>query len=248
MKNTVALLLAALVASSCAKQASVNLDYSRTNYGYLNSGGHTSGSLLLWDRRKKTVMALENVACMRRTALDPNPVDIETGYEFALDGGGKLTPTELALVRAAVRTRTSLVAGDARRFQCNSIVTSLTKHINSDPTVLSDWFFRDAIENQDLFYVFVMDVTVGDSVEMKVDNEISASAGFPVKVGAASIDVKIDRSTLHKLSGNDVVLMFNVRMLRPAYVKNAEGGQNASFELVRDVDVDALREALRNGR
>jgi hypothetical protein len=114
--------------------------------------------------------------------------------------------------------------------------------------VLSGWFFRDAIENQDLFYVFVMDVTVGDSVEMKVDNEISANAGFPVKVGAASVDVKIDRSALHKLSGNDVVLMFNVRMLRPAYVKNAEGGQNASFELVRDVDVDALREALRNGR
>lgn len=248
MKNIVALLLVAFAVTSCAKQVFVRLDYARTNFGYLNSGGYTSGTLLLWDRRKKTVTALENIACVRRATVDPNPVDIETGYEFTLDGGGKLTPAELALVRAAVQTRTSLTAGDVRRFQCNAIVTSLTDHINSDPSVLSDWFFRDAVGNPDLFYVFVMDVTVGDSVEMKIDNQLSANAGFPVKLGASSVDVKIDSNSLHKVSGNDVVLMFNVRMLRPVYVRNDAGGQNASFELVRDVDVDALRDALRSGR
>lgn len=248
MKNAMALLVVAFVLSSCAKQVSVDLNYASTNLGYLNSGGYTSGSLLLWDRRKSTVAALENVACLRRIATNPNPTRIETSYDFSLKGGGELTPAELAFVRASIERRTSLVAEDVRRFQCSSIVTSLTNHINSDPTVLSDWYFQDVLTNPDLLYVFVTDVAIGDSIEVKVDNRSGATAGLPLKLGASKINVEIDRSSLQKLSGDDVVLMFNARFLRPTYVTNEEGGKNASFELVRDVDVSALPAALRNGR
>lgn len=249
MKRLFALLVMALVVSACGTKTPVfvNLDYAKTSYGYLNNGGYTSGSLILWDRAKMTVTTLESVACVRRDDLTPNPVDIETGYDFALDTSAQLTAAEIAMVKGAISTRTSLVAADVRRLQCRQLITSLTNHINSDPSVLSEWLFEDAVSNPDLFYLFVTDVTMGDSVEMKVDNNVSATAGFPVKLAKSTVDVKIDSSALRKINGNDVVLMFNVRVLRAIYITNADGGKNASFKPVSSVDLATLQQALRKG-
>ena len=234
---------------ACARNTPVyvDLDYAKTTYGYLNNGGYVSGSLILWNRAKGTVLTLEPVACERNADLTPNPISVESGYDFTLDTSAQLTQAEVAMVKAAVNRRTSLVAADIRRLQCGKLVTSLTNHINADPSVLGEWSFDEAVKDPDLLYLFVTDVAVGDKVEMKVDNGVSASAGFPVKLARTTVEVKIDSSALRKIDGNDVVLMFNVRVLRAIYVTNAEGGKNASFKLVNDVDLATLQAALRKG-
>lgn len=249
MKKLIALVSLGLLLTSCGKTGIVNvdIDYAKTTYGFVNNGGFTSGTLLLWDRKKSTITVLENVECTRRAKGDPSPIDIETSYDFGLNAGLKLTAAQQSIIESSVKSRTSLVANDVRRYQCSSIVTSLTKFINSDPSVLSDWFFADAAKNPDLLYLFVSDVTIGDSIELQVDNQAKVSAGFPVDIGTKTVQVEIDGKGLGKIKGDDVVLMFNVRVLRATYVKNDEGGQNASFDLVNGADLGKLRKSLRNG-
>lgn len=248
MKKLFVLLILAFTVSSCgSKSVFVNLDYAKTTYGYLNNGGYVSGTLILWNKAKMTVTLLETVACVRTGDPTPNPVDIETSYDFALDTTAQLTAAEVAMVKAAVSARTSLVATAVRRFQCRQLITSLANRINSDPSVLSEWFFEDAVSNPDMFYLFVSDVTMGDKVEMKVDNGVNVSTGFPVKLAKSTVNVKIDRSTLSRISGKDGILMFNVRVMRAIYVTNADGGKNASFKPVSDIDLATLQAALRKG-
>jgi hypothetical protein len=110
-----------------------------------------------------------------------------------------------------------------------------------------DWSFADAVKNPNLYYLFVSDVTVGDNIELHVEKQKKVNAGIPVKLGTRTVELEIDDSSIGKISGNDVVLMFNVRVLRPTYITNSEGGKNASFDILGAPDLSTLRDALRRG-
>lgn len=248
VRNLVTLLSLGLALGSCGSGiVNVDLDYARTTYGYVNNGGFSSGTLLLWDKRKATITTLDKVDCIRRDSVTPTPIDIETSYEGTISTSLKLTPTDESIIEGALKSKSSLVANDVRRFQCQSLVGSLSKYINAEPSVLSDWSFADAVKNPNLYYLFVSDVTVGDSIELHVEKQKNVSAGIPVKLGTRNVKLEIDQSSIGKIRGNDVVLMFNVRVLRPTYVKNDEGGLNASFNLLTDQDLGGLRSALLKG-
>jgi hypothetical protein len=245
VRNLIALLLSGLALGSCNETVHVGLDYAKTTYGYVNNGGFSSGTLLLWDKGKSTITTLGKVDCIRGQS-DPS-IDIETSYDGTINTSLKLTPMEESIIEGTLKSKSSLVAKDARRFQCTSLVGSLAKYINADPSVLSDWSFADAVKNPDLYYLFVSDVTVGDSIELHVEKEKKVDVGIPVKLGARTVELEIDDSSIGKISGNDVVLMFNVRVLRPTYIKNDEGGRNASFDVLSGQDLGSLRDALRRG-
>jgi hypothetical protein len=235
-----------MMLSACNSQTvKIDVDFAKTNYGFLNSGGYRPGSLLLWNIKESTLSYKGQVECSPPGGDPGSPSDIETQYEFSLEANLDLTPAQIAAIESAVKTRSSLVAKDSRRFQCKSILTSLSNSVIADPTVLEDWSFREAARDPNLYYLVVTDVTIGDSVELTVDNQVMAKAGFPLKIGSSTFNASIAGNGLGKISGNDVLLMFNVRAFRPTFIDNGAGGQNAAFEPKSGLDLRKLKTLLR---
>lgn len=241
MKHSLVLLSIITMLAGCQSQSILaNIDFAKTNYGHLNSGGYQAGTLLLWNAKDGTVSVVGTPGCPYPDAEQANPIDIETRYEFGLEASVELPAVAKGQLENEVRSRTSLLARGAKRFFCTKIFSTLSGAIEKDPSVIDEWSFREAVENPEMYYLFINDVTVGDSVELKIDSEIQASAGFKVRIGSMTFDVKLTGNGLERIHGEEVVLMFNVRVLRPYFIDNGKGGKNPAFKIANGIDLSSL--------
>lgn len=248
VRSLAKIIMLCFILSSCneaARPLTVNVDFAKTNYGYLNSGGYEAGSFFRWNKKQSTLTFLGNIDGFDVENAEEVGVDIDTTYEHGVELDAQFSSIEKASIEGAIKANVTLTIIDAKRHVVSGTITKISKYLSSHTELFDEWNFREVASDPEQYYLVVRDVTVGDQVELKIANESKAGGDFPIKVGGASINVRIAGSGLGKLKGENAVMMFNFLVYRAVFKPNGEGGQNPSFEVIKDLNLEGLPSLLR---
>ncbi|GAA6182349.1 MULTISPECIES: hypothetical protein [unclassified Shimia] len=231
----------------------VNLDYAKTNYGYINSGDFSAGSLFLWDKGDAPGDGrLIHLSDIPGFDAPTNPrdktvqiADYSSGAAF---GGGVEKAGLKAKADAMIAARSVFEISYPNSVVYDNTITRVTSYLGDDIRngggLLDEWGFRAAAKDPDQSYVLVRKVTYGDGIKLLVDGETSASGGFSVIIKGADVNVKLQGKGLNAIQGTDTEVAFDVYVLRPTW-KDTGSGQNPSFEVDHFAEVGDLPDLFR---
>ncbi|WP_270729303.1 hypothetical protein [Shimia sp. Alg240-R146] len=228
----------------------VNLDYAKTNYGYINSGDFKAGSFFLWDKGEHRMVHLSDVPGFE---APPNPrdktvqvADYTSGASFGVGGQ-----------KAAIKAKADAMMSARSAFEIsypNSVVfdntiTRVTRYLGNDIRdgggLLDEWGFRTAVNDPEQFYVLVRKVTYGDGIRLLVDGETEVNGGFSVIIKGADVNVRVQGKGLNAIQGTDTEVAFDVYVMRPFW-KQTGAAQTPSFAVDHFVKIDGLPDLFRS--
>lgn len=228
----------------------VNLDYAKTNYGYINSGDFKAGSFFLWDQGEARMVHLSDIPGF---TPPPNPRDktVQVAqYSSGAQIGGEAQ-------KAAIKVRADALIAKHSAFEIaypNSVtydntVTRITSYLGEDirsgGSLMQEWGFADAVNAPDQYYVLVRKVTYGDGIKLLVDGEAEVGGGFNVIIKGADVNVRLQGKGLNAISGTDTEIAIDVYVFRPEW-KTVDGGQNPNFKVQHFVKADDLPALFRS--
>ncbi|MFB9948092.1 hypothetical protein ACFFP0_04490 [Rhizobium puerariae] len=228
------------------KVVNIRTDFAKTNYGYVNSGGYRAGSLFSWDKAASRLVFRDNVPGFETDISSIPPTDSRITYQSGMTADASISLAVKARIDTVLKSDATIAIKDARRLTVSGVITRITNYMKTNGDLFEEWNFRESASNSDRYFLIVRDVTYGDSLDVEVNNEKSAGAGFPIKIGDASFQVKFTGKGLGNLSGNDIPITMNVYVLKAKFIENAEGGQNPTFGVVNDIDLKDLPELFRS--
>ncbi len=242
----------ALICSSCT--ANMELHQAATKKGLINTNGSSLGQFLKWDSDQKTLTRLNTLGTpssnlITDTSGRDERVTFENSAKFT--GGVKLTPQEVLDLQAEVSSKSSLEAKGLKKHAYKKIVEAITSEMNTDKSFVDSMEIDEAIQsNGSILYVLIDELTIGKSLETKVQgvSAISASGSSQkFKATSAGVDFRISDSASLNITGtdgSDARLFYRFSVFRPAI---ADG--NYKFATVSDKKTLAeIREALQEGR
>ena len=249
--KTLIALGAALFCAACfgsAQTVPVNLDFSRTNYGFINSGGYTAGSLFEWDQAGNQLTFLGNVPGFD-TPENPDNQNIIAQYQAGVALGGEFEQFASVSADAAIRRRSAFEIENGHRVPFNNVYSRLTGFLGDDAraggSIMQEWGMIDAIGNPDTKYVIVLDVTYGDKINLLIEGEAKVGGGFSVPLqGDKNLEIKIEGRGLEGIKGDNVAVTFLVYVLEPYWLQR-DGEQTFAVRRVRNLDVTGLPGLLR---
>jgi hypothetical protein len=249
--KTLMALGAALFCAACfgsAQTVPVNLDFSRTNYGYINSGGYTAGSLFEWDRAGNKLTFLGNVPGFD-TPDNPDNKNILAEYQGGVELGGEFEQFASVSADAAIRRRSAFEIENGNRVPFNNVYSRLTGFLADDAraggSVMQEWGMTEAIDDPDTLYVIIRDVTYGDKINLLVEGEAKVGGAFSVPLqGDKSFEIKIEGRGLEEIKGDNVAVSFFVYVLEPYWLQG-EDAQTFAVRRVKRLDVSGLPALLR---
>ena len=227
-----------------AKTIGVDLNFTKTNFGFVNSGAYRAGSMFLWDREANTLSYLGDVPGFEQPAIEEAP-DRALTYSAGLKLDANLTALQKLAVEGEIKRRSRLIVDDAHRVPYSNVYTKITSYleadIDNDGSLLDEWSFKEVVESHNLKYVIIRDVTYGSRLKVSIDQEVQQGASFPVKVGNATYNIKVSGRAAETISGANSAITFNVYVLN-AYYKD---GTNPAVELQRGLDLSDLPDLFR---
>lgn len=247
------LLTALLFLTACLRDGDVvpvNLDYAKTNYGYINSGDFKAGSFFLWDKGEKRMVHLSDIPGFD---APPNPrdktiqvADYSSGADF---GGGFQKAGLKAKADAMIASRSAFEISYPNSVVFDNTITRVTSYLGQDIRngggLLDEWGFRAAVNDPDQYYVLVRKVTYGDGIRILVDGEAEVNGGFSVIIKGADVNVRLQGKGLNAIQGTDTEVAFDVYVLKPVW-SDTGGGQNPSFGVDHFVEVKDLPDLFRS--
>lgn len=238
----------ALICSSCT--ANMELRQAATKKGIINTSGASLGQFLKWDADEKTLTKLNTLETPSSNLIKDisgrdELVKFENSAKFA--GGVTLTPQEVLRLEAEVSSKSSLDAKGLKKLAYKKIVKAITDEMNTDQNFIDSMGVKEAIQsNGRILYVLIDELTIGRSLETKVDgvSAIGASGSSQkFKATSASVDFRISDSASLNITGSDgsdARLFYRFSVFRPAI---ADG--NYKFGTVSDKKtLVEIREAL----
>jgi len=245
----------ALLVAGCngnSETVGVNLDFAKTNFGYVNSGGYRAGSFFRWDFRDDRLVYLADIPGFEKPVV-PQTSDRVASYQAGVDVDASLSAIQKFAINAEIARRSTFKVSAANRVPYSGVYTRITRYLNMNDSssggLADEWQIKRAISERDAYFVIVRDVTYGDELSLTVDGEIKSSAEFPVKVADASYNVKISGRGLEQISGDNTELLFNIYVLEPSYLIENRGTSrqttNFQFEVISGVDLTDLPQLFR---
>ncbi|NIZ15028.1 hypothetical protein [Phaeobacter sp. HF9A] len=229
----------------------VNLDFAYTNYGYINSGDFQAGSFLLWNKAEGKMMHLSDIGGFD-APLNPRDKSLQVaqyagGADLGLGGKkGVIQARADAMIAANSSFEISYPNTVAFDKYLSRLSRYLSADIREDGDLMSEWRFKEAVNDKDLYYVLIRKVTYGDGIELKVNGEARADGGFTVLLKGADVSIALRGKGLQQIRGTDTEVAFDVAVLRPYWKDNAAGGQNPAFQPAGWVEKSELSEVFRN--
>lgn len=244
--------LAILALSGCLRSGQtipINLDFSHTNYGFINSGGYKAGSFFLWDQDQNTLSYLGDVPGFDAPEHPRNKTSDAASYSGGVDLGGEFgNPAIKVHADAMIRSRSSFEIAYPNRVSYNDVYTRLTNYLTPDikegGTLLDEWGFKDAVNAPNQYYILVRDVTYGDGITLVVDGAAKTGGGFRVPLKGFDVAIELQGRGLQAIQGENTEVAFAVYVMRP-YWKDSDGGQNPAFRVRRGIDISDLPALLR---
>ncbi len=247
-----AAILATVFLSGCLEDGDtipVNLDYAKTNFGYINSGDFKAGSFFLWNKEAKK---MEHLSDIPGFDVPPNPRDktsqtatYSSGASIDVEGNKALIQ---ARANAMIEARSEFEIAYPNKVAFDDTITRITSYLGDNIAagggLMQEWGFRDAVNDKDQYYVLVRKVTYGDGITLLVDGKAQAGAGFSVVVKGADLNVKLNGKGVQSIQGTDTEVAIDVYVFRPKWSQK-NGAQNPDFERKKWVDLDDLPELLR---
>ncbi|MBE1294976.1 hypothetical protein [Phycobacter azelaicus] len=228
----------------------VNLDFSRTNYGFINSGGYAAGSFFAWDRKQDELVFLGTIPGFEPPAPGRGR-DVVAAYAGGLEIGGEYgTYGRLARAKADawVRSISAFEIKNGTRVAYNDVYTKITDHLNKNTatggSLVEEWGITEAIADPDQLFIIIRDVTYGDAISLQVDAEAAADGSLSVPVKDGSIKVRLNGRGLEGIAGDNIEITFFVYVLEP-YWKQKDGVQTLAVRRVRSEDISGLPALLR---
>lgn len=245
-------LLAALALSGCFKSGQtipVNLDFSHTNYGFINSGDYKAGSLFLWDQGQDSLSYLGDVPGFDAPEHPRDKASDAASYSGGVDLGGEFGNPAIKLrADALIRSRSSFEIAYPNRVAYNRVYTRLSNYLTPDikdgGALMDEWGFAEAVNDPQQYYVLIRDVTYGDGITLLVDGEAKAGGGFRVPLKGLDVEIELQGRGLQAIKGDNTEVAFAVYVLRP-YWKDSDGGQNPAFRVRRGLDISGLPALFR---
>ncbi|MDE4131934.1 hypothetical protein PXK00_02350 [Phaeobacter sp. QD34_3] len=228
----------------------VNLDFSRTNYGFINSGGYAAGSFFAWNKAQDELVFLGNVPGFE----PPEPGrgrDVVASYAGGLEIGGEYaTYGRLARAKADawVRRISAFEIKNGTRVAYSNVYTKITDHLSKDMadggSLIEEWGISEAIGDPDQRFIIVRDVTYGDTIRLQVDAEAGADGSLSVPVKDGSIKVRLNGRGLEGIAGDNIEITFFVYVLEP-YWKQEDGVKTLAVRRIKSEDISGLPGLLR---
>ena len=248
-----ALLSTLLLLTACLRDGdvvAVNLDYAKTNYGYINSGDFQAGSFFLWDKGAQRMVHLSDIPGFD---APPNPRDKTVqvaDYSSGADFGGGIQKAGLkAKADAMIASRSAFEISYPNSVVFDNTITRITSYLSDDIRagggLLDEWGFRTAVNDPDQYYVLVRKVTYGDGIRILVDGEAEVNGGFSVIIKGADVNVRLQGKGLNAIQGTDTEVAFDVYVLKPVW-SDSGGGQNPNFAVDHFVEVKDLPDLFRS--
>ena len=220
----------------------VNLDFSRTNYGYINSGGYQAGSFFSWDRSTDTLFYLGDVPDFAPPG-DSGRRDITATYSGGVELGADVPKLAKVQADAWIRRNSQFSISNAKRVPYNNVYTKITSFLNADDagggSIADEWGIKEAIGDPDSLFVIVRDVTFGDDISLEVNAEAGADGSISVPLAEGEVRVVIEGQGLEGISGDNVAVAFLVYVLEPYWNQKADA-QTLAFRRVKRVDISRL--------
>lgn len=247
-----AAILATVFLSGCLEDGDtipVNLDYAKTNFGYINSGDFKAGSFFIWNKAEGKMRHLSDIPGF---TPPPNPRDktsqtasYSSGASIDVEGNKALIQ---ARANAMIAARSEFEIAYPNKVAYDDTITRITAYLGDNiaagGSVMEEWGFREAVKDPNQFYVLVRKVTYGDSIKLLVDGKAEAGAGFSVVVKGADLNVKLNGRGVQSIQGTDTEVAIDVYVFRPKWSQTS-GAQNPDFELKKWVDLDDLPDLFR---
>ncbi len=226
----------------------LNVDFAKTNLGFINSGAYKAGAFFRWDFDLGSLAYLGEIPGFPTAPPEgANGVRQKTSYEAGITLNAELSLVQKLALEAAIQSRSTFIVEDAKRLATSRVYTRISEAINgrANEGIAHEWGIPSAIEgNRTIYYLLVRDVTFGDQLQLAIDNEIKSGASFPVQVGNATVDVTLTGSGVEQIQGDDAVILFNVYVLE-AYFEKSGGSITFAFRTVQGVNLNKLPQLLR---
>ncbi len=199
----------ALILPSC-NTANMKLQQAATKKGLICTNRVSLGQFLKWDSEQKTLTRINTLETpsgnlITDTSGSDELVKFEDSAKFT--GGVTLTPQEVLDLQAEVTSKSSLEAKGLKKYAYRNIVRAITTEMNSDSEFIETMQVADAVKsNGRMLYVLVDELTIGNSLETRVEgiSAISASGSSKkFKATSASIDFRISDTASLNISGSD---------------------------------------------
>ena len=249
-RTRTALLIGCVLSLAGCDSSSVdlNVDFAKTNLGFINSGAYRAGAFFRWDVALDSLVYLGDIPGFPTAPpKDVTGVRQQTSYEAGITLSAELKALEKLALEAAIQSRSTFIVEDAKRHAATQVYTKISKAINgrANQGIADEWGIPAAIEgDREIYYLLVRDITFGDRLQLAIDNEVKSGASFPVKVGSATVNVTLTGSGLEQIQGDDAVILFNVYVMR-AYYDESGGSITFAFKTVPGVDLNKLPQLLR---
>jgi hypothetical protein len=226
----------------------VNLDFSQTNYGFINSGGYQAGAFFAWDTERNQLEFLGDVPGFEPPTTNRRR-DVRAKYASGVDLGVELDVAAEIAANSWIRRNSSFRIENGARVPYNNVYTKISAFLSEDQrrggSIGEEWGIEEAISNPNKRFVILRDVTFGDAISLDIDAEAGANGGLKVPFRDGDVHFEITGRGLEDIRGKNIEIAFMVYVLEPYWLKK-DGAQTWAFRRVRNVDTSDLPKLLRN--
>lgn len=246
--------LVAVVSGCGSPTATINPNFSRLSFGYLNSGMASLGRLYLVDTKAGSLSEIGVVPASRTDKSEKANYEATQVSEFGVTlSGTEATSLTEAEVAAVVQSKTA--------FQINAYVDESYGSVDDDITAAlraqvakvaaggdSSWEIDTVLKNPDLVYLLVFRAYAADDATLTINQSgtAGANAGI-VEVGSVKVEVKIAQNAQTKWSGSGKPAVIEFIAFRPRLERTKDGTEHIRFRRYGVKVPEDLPKILRQG-
>lgn len=243
--------IACLGLSGCfgdTKTLPVNLDFSQTNYGFINSGGYSAGAFFAWNTDERKLEFLGNIPGFEAPQTTRRR-DVTAKYSGGVDIGVELDVAAEAAAHAWIKRNSSFQIKNGARVPYNNIYTKISTFLNEDKkqggSIAEEWGIEEAIGASEARFIILRDVTFGDAITLDIDAETGADGSLKIPFRKGDLRVELAGHGLEDVRGDNIEIAFLVYVLEP-YWKQNDGSQTLAFRRLRNIDTSTLPKLFRS--
>lgn len=238
MWRFIGLILCLLCLGGC-NPVTVDISYSRTDKGYINSGLFSQGELFLWDLETNKIADIASIDLSRATIQQPERGDRTAANKLTdveIGVGGGTESWKIDAIKSAIKTQASV---ELEKFETQRLVRpieGLHQYLNfqmsNDNTKLqieNDWQLKESSRlGSKLRYIFIHYILRADKASFGWNSTVSASNSFKIPTINGSVDVSIKGASTDQWNGKAVAVIFDAKILKLT-MRNSPDGNTLYF-------------------
>lgn len=246
--------LVAVVSGCGSATATIDPNFSRLSFGYLNSGMAELGRLYLVDTKAGSFSEIGVVPASVTTESAKAKYEATQVSEFGVTlSGTEATSLIEAEVTAVVQGKTEFQINDYADKSYGSVDDDITAALRAQVAKVaaggdSSWEIDTVLENPDLVYLLVFRAYAAEDATFTINKSgtAGAKAGI-VEVGSVKVEVKIAQNAQTKWSGSGKPAVIEFIAFRPRLERAKDGTEHIRFRRYGVKVPEGLPKILRRG-